>query len=567
MRWKIGVRLGVLLACFSVFAALLVGYFTFVFARDMLNDRAQRSLLATTQILSQHMRTGFATVGRDVAMLAHLTAGSQAAARGGAHPEAQARDRDMLAGVFKAVLSARNSYQQIRLISAQDHGLELVRVERSGSGLVRVQGDALQEKAHFPFVYETLKLGPGNTYVSEFGINHEGDPGSGTEQPVFSMATTVVHDGQVVGVLVIRVVAEEFFSHFSSGLPAPYGFFLTNRWGDFLMHPDRGQTYGFDRGQRILAQDSLAPVGQIVQGRSQHLVMAQDGVDGGPQAFAFVRMPLGFQDDGRFLVVGLSQPMSVVQGEAVELGGNIVQMLLLLCLVGVLLAAWVSRVVTGPLNAMVRATQAFSQGRAHGQLPIQRQDELGELARSFKDMEQQIGSQMAELNASRDAMAHLAHHDALTGLPNRRMFEQRLARALEMARRTGRPCALLFVDLDDFKAINDNLGHAMGDAVLQAAARAIVGAVRQVDTVARLAGDEFTVLCENVDSEDAARQIAAKLQQAFEPPLDIHGKPYAVRASVGLSLFPRDAQDAHTLLSSADAAMYRAKLQRREGPP
>jgi len=133
-----------------------------------------------------------------------------------------------------------------------------------------------------------------------------------------------------------------------------------------------------------------------------------------------------------------------------------------------------------------------------------------------------------------------------------------------MSRRTGRLCAVLFVDLDGFKAINDNLGHAMGDAVLQATARAILGAVRQMDTVARLAGDEFTVLCENVDSEDAAQQIAAKLQQAFESPLDIHGTLYPVRASVGLSLFPRDAQDAHTLLASADAAMYRAKLRRRD---
>ena len=83
--------------------------------------------------------------------------------------------------------------------------------------------------------------------------------------------------------------------------------------------------------------------------------------------------------------------------------------------------------------------------------------------------------------------------------------------------------------------------------------------------MARLAGDEFTVLCENVDSEEAALQIVAKLQQAFEQPLDIQGKPYPLRASIGLSLFPRDAQDAHNLLASADAAMYRAKLNRRTG--
>ena len=223
--------------------------------------------------------------------------------------------------------------------------------------------------------------------------------------------------------------------------------------------------------------------------------------------------------------------------------------------------------MTNQLNqlqqAMVAAAQAFSKGLAHGALPVHRKDEVGELARSFHDMEQQISRQITELNASRDAMAHLAHHDALTGLPNRRMFEQRLAQALELSRRSGRDCALLFVDLDDFKAINDTRGHAVGDLVLQAVARVILGAVRQADTVARLAGDEFTVLCENVDSEEAALQIVAKLEQAFAPPLDIEGQPFPVRASIGVSLFPRDAQDAHTLLASADAAMYRVKQSHR----
>ena len=143
-------------------------------------------------------------------------------------------------------------------------------------------------------------------------------------------------------------------------------------------------------------------------------------------------------------------------------------------------------------------------------------------------------------------------------------YEQRLAQVLELSRRSGRSCALLFVDLDDFKAINDTRGHAVGDLVLQAVARTITGAVRQVDTVARLAGDEFTVLCENVDSEQAALQIVTKLQHAFMLPLDIEGRPLPVRASIGLSLFPRDAQDARTLMTSADAAMYRIKQSRRQ---
>nr|WP_296340065.1 diguanylate cyclase [uncultured Acidovorax sp.] len=545
MKWSIALRLGALLASFSVFAAILAGYYTFDSSRERLQGRAERSLLATTQVLARHMQAGFGTVARDTAFLADAAAVEQ--------------DQGRLADLFKANLQAHPAYLQIRYISAGDYGLELVRIDRQGDKLVRVPDDQLQEKSHFPFVFEALSLPDGEVYVSEFGINHE-DAAQEAAVPVFNMASPVVQAGQLRGVVVVRVAAAPFLHNFNAALPTPYGFYLSNRWGDFLVHPDAAQTFGFDRGQRILIQESFPQVAALVDGRAEEAVLSQPGTDDEEaRVFAFVRMPFGNAEEGRFMVVGLSQPLAVVQGEVLDLGRSILKILLVLSVVGVALAAGVSRLVTQPLQAMVKAAQAFSRGESHGALPVHRGDEVGELARSFQDMEQQISRQLAELNLSRDAMAHLAHHDALTGLPNRRMFEQRLGQVLELSRRSGRSCALLFVDLDDFKAINDTRGHAVGDLVLQAVARTIVGAVRQVDTVARLAGDEFTVLCENVDSEEAALQIVTKLQHAFEPPLDIDGEPLAVRASIGLSLFPRDAQDARTLMASADAAMYRIK--------
>ena len=545
VKWSIALRLGALLASFSVFAAILAGYYTFDSSRERLQGRAERSLLATTQVLARHMQAGFGTVARDTAFLADAAAVEQ--------------DQGRLADLFKANLQAHPAYLQIRFISASDYGLELVRIDRQGDKLVRVPDDQLQEKSHFPFVFEALSLPDGEVYVSEFGINHE-DAAQEAAVPVFNMASPVVQGGQLRGVVVVRVAAAPFLHNFNAALPTPYGFYLSNRWGDFLVHPDAAQTFGFDRGQRILIQESFPQVAALVDGRAEEAVLSQSGTDDEEaRVFAFVRMPFGNADEGRFMVVGLSLPLAVVQGEVLDLGRSILKILLVLSVVGVALAAGVSRLVTQPLQAMVKAAQAFSRGESHGALPVHRGDEVGELARSFQDMEQQISRQLAELNLSRDAMAHLAHHDALTGLPNRRMFEQRLAQVLELSRRSGRSCALLFVDLDDFKAINDTRGHAVGDLVLQAVARTIVGAVRQVDTVARLAGDEFTVLCENVDSEEAALQIVTKLQHAFEPPLDIDGEPLAVRASIGLSLFPRDAQDARTLMASADAAMYRIK--------
>ena len=544
-QWSIALKLGALLASFSVFAAILAGYYTFDSSRERLQGRAERSLLATTQVLARHMQTGFSTVARDTAFLADAAAVEQ--------------DQGRLADLFKANLQAHPAYLQIRYISAGDYGLELVRIDRQGDKLVRVPDDQLQEKSHFPFVFEALSLPDGEVYVSEFGINHE-DAAQEAAVPVFNMASPVVQGGQLRGVVVVRVAAAPFLHNFNAALPTPYGFYLSNRWGDFLVHPDATQTFGFDRGQRILIQESFPQVAALVDGRAEEAVLSQPGTDDEEaRVFAFVRMPFGNADEGRFMVVGLSQPLAVVQGEVLDLGRSILKILLVLSVLGVALAAGVSRLVTQPLQAMVKAAQAFSRGESHGALPVHRGDEVGELARSFQDMERQISRQLAELNLSRDAMAHLAHHDALTGLPNRRMFEQRLGQVLELSRRSGRSCALLFVDLDDFKAINDTRGHAVGDLVLQAVARTIVGAVRQVDTVARLAGDEFTVLCENVDSEEAALQIVTKLQHAFEPPLDIDGEPLAVRASIGLSLFPRDAQDARTLMASADAAMYRIK--------
>jgi len=358
---------------------------------------------------------------------------------------------------------------------------------------------------------------------------------------------------------VVRIDANLFLERISSGLPQPYGFYLANRWGDYLVHPDRSKAFGFERGDRVLVQDEFAGTARLLDGAGQEKVWIHTASDGAALALAFVHLPYGRTEDGRFLLMGLSEPMETVNADVRELGGDLGKMLAVLALAALVLAAWVSRIVTSPLRQLTRAAEAFSQGRAHGALPVMRQDELGDLARGFSDMEEQIQRQMYELNSSRDAMAHLAHHDPLTGLANRRLFERNLEQALERAQRSGRALALVFVDLDQFKSINDQLGHTTGDAVLQAAAQAIQGAVRQVDKVARLAGDEFTVLCENVDNEEGALQVLDKLHQAFEQPMLVQGHPMRIQASMGVSLFPRDGDNARTLLASADAAMYRAK--------
>ena len=158
---------------------------------------------------------------------------------------------------------------------------------------------------------------------------------------------------------------------------------------------------------------------------------------------------------------------------------------------------------------------------------------------------------------------HLAEHDALTGLPNRALLLERLRHALPRTLRSDRTIALLFLDLDRFKAINDTWGHEAGDQVLCTIAARIDESLRPFDTVARLGGDEFVVLCEDVAGEDAAMEIARRLRASLARPIDVGGEYLAVSASVGVALPDGMSEDPEELLHAADTAMYRAKRRGR----
>jgi len=166
---------------------------------------------------------------------------------------------------------------------------------------------------------------------------------------------------------------------------------------------------------------------------------------------------------------------------------------------------------------------------------------------------------ITERRRAQEQIRHLAYHDALTQLPNRELFFDRLAVALVQARRRKRCAALLFVDLDDFKLMNDSLGHAVGDAVLRAVARRVRGVVREEDTVARFGGDEFIVLLPAINGAEDAARIADKLHGAIRQPIQIDAREMTLSASIGATVFPRDGADMETLVRNADIAMYRAK--------
>ncbi len=170
---------------------------------------------------------------------------------------------------------------------------------------------------------------------------------------------------------------------------------------------------------------------------------------------------------------------------------------------------------------------------------------------------------VSERKRLEDEMRHRATHDALTGLPNRTLLQDRLDLALIHARRYHSGCALLMVDLDNFKEVNDGWGHSMGDRVLIMAAKRISRALREGDTVARFGGDEFVVLVTGRHSLESVKAIADKIMNALRNVFIVGGHQFHVSASIGVANFPQHAQDAETLMSNADIAMYKAKLMGR----
>jgi len=160
-------------------------------------------------------------------------------------------------------------------------------------------------------------------------------------------------------------------------------------------------------------------------------------------------------------------------------------------------------------------------------------------------------------------MSHLAQHDSLTGLPNRVLFNDRLTQAISLAMRQDRQLAVMFVDLDQFKKINDSLGHGVGDKLLQSVAERLVNSVRRTDTVSRRGGDEFVVLLSQVEHEEDAAVSARKILRELAAPHIIDNKSLDISVSIGVSTYPSDGPDVENLMNKADTAMYEAKKQGR----
>jgi diguanylate cyclase (GGDEF)-like protein len=207
--------------------------------------------------------------------------------------------------------------------------------------------------------------------------------------------------------------------------------------------------------------------------------------------------------------------------------------------------------ITRPVHRLVEAAQRIQQGDYTRHVDVDSRDEIGQLAVSFNHMLDGIVSREKEI-------LRLAYEDGLTGLPNRAMFYEQLEQAARLAKRGGHSVAVMLLDMDRFKAINDTLGHTVGDQALREVGARVRKALRESDVVARLGGDEFAVLLAT-GGADAPKVVAEKIHKSLEEPLVIDGQPMDMTASIGIARFGDHGEEADALLRAADVAMYEAK--------
>lgn len=209
------------------------------------------------------------------------------------------------------------------------------------------------------------------------------------------------------------------------------------------------------------------------------------------------------------------------------------------------------RSILKPIAQLTKALREVSEGKQHGPLPTANARETENLLHAFKKMQQQI-------HARENDLKHLAMHDELTGLPNRNLMKERLEHVIAISKREHRHPALLMMDLDGFKQVNDTLGHQMGDKLLVAIGKRLLNLLRETDTIVRLGGDEFAVLIDNVE-KDYAIEVSKRILNLIQKPFLIENNQLYVSASIGIAHYPYHGDSCNLLIQHADVAMYHAK--------
>ena len=471
--------------------------------------------------------------------------------------------------LFASYRAAYPGYVEIQLLLPD--GYEDTRLARPG------RANLTEEEAGSEF-FEAMRAAGGATRTAFLTDPDEGGPVFKIGQPILLKDLRLdpaLAEAELYAYLVVTAASDFLVREVVAERIGSTGhFFLVDGRGRVVAHPDAGLV-----GTRAERFETLLGIAA-----ASGPAVADGGAGAGRRLEAFGGRPVilsATRLHDNLLLVGVL-PERELRAVSRSLARGVVGVTLAtICLAVAFFWLLLRRQVLLPLAALQRTAVAIGDGRFDlaAAPPAPREDEIGALELAFRDMHAKLARSMAELQGSYSRIHELAYEDSLTGLANRRQFLESLAAAVDAAARRGARLAVLYLDLDEFKRINDLLGHDAGDELLLEIARRLRACVRRTDVatgpasgpasaercIARLGGDEFIVLLPGLDGADDALGVARRVLASLTAPVELRGQSFVVGSSVGVALYPDHALDADGLVKCADTAMYAVKHEMKNG--
>ncbi len=462
----------------------------------------------------------------------------------------QALWKQRLAIDFRLLMEQRPEYLQILYIGIADMGREIVRVERTGGNIAVVPDEKLQNKGRRGYIRETIGLQQNLQYLSRVEPNREHGSVAFPLQPVMRAAAPIhTEKGTVFGVVVINADFNTLASPFDSP-PANVSFMLVDQEGDYLLHPDKDRQFSHALGGHAGFKKDFPSFEQMLRFREGY-----EFLDLPEQPASLIQTHLRYNplDQTQKIMVAALVSHDVIDELSLGFGRRLafgVAITAFLISIGMALLA---RRLTRPINQLTIAADRITKGDEVSIPAVGRRDELGLMANAFRTM-------LDHLHATQQELEHLASHDALTGLCNRKALEHRIEEELHRATRYNHDFSVFLLDLDHFKSINDTYGHQSGDSTLQCLAKVLKDTIRNTDYVARYGGEEFMVVLPETPLQEAKGLAERLCNSIAEHSVPIRGdKKLNLTVSIGIAVFPVHGQSWQDLLGAVDSAMYAAK--------
>ncbi len=404
-----------------------------------------------------------------------------------------------VADMLLRLSTAQASYSQLRILDKS--GFELVRVNRGDGEPVLTPQEELADKGDRYYFRESIEAPASETYVSRFDLNVENGVIEEPHRAIIRFGRAVHVDGKAIGAVILYLDGQEILDYVASLRGRIGSVLLVDHEGYYLRGPDRVSEWGFILDNDAPSFQGDRPDAWIEMSGSESGVLKDSA---GLTAFDTIQVG----DDELKLIYMLSSEELWVDEEQLILPFSVLYL-------GVILILGVGSVTFARL--------------------AERRSEAAE------------------------TIKHMAQHDQLTDLPNRTLLNDRLDQALAQARRHQKSVGVIYFDLDEFKQVNDTLGHSAGDQLLKQVAGRVSRIIRETDTLARVGGDEFVLVQTDLDGDSGAEILAKKITQEMSSPFTVDSTQISVSCSLGIAVYPTDDSGAEELVSHADQAMYESK--------